>query len=397
MRRKAKRPRRHLRVLSRTFRACCLCYFLFGVYLLAPTAAVGQEADSETTSVESGMTTVSYVTQNKDVWDKLSAISGIVSGVAVALIGGAATYLYNERQRRAEDNRNSREIAVQRVQTVQTFLPHLASRDEQEKKAALLAIGRLGDAKLASDLAALFGGEGAVSALAAIARSPNQQDANIARRSLGELFDLLRLSVVRVDPGRGARVGASGFVARSEGLVVTVSLIMTDAEPDPEFSVQFPNEASPREAQIVQNIPELRLALLKVEGGGFHALPIEEELPAVGEEIFALSYPREEEVWAPVVGRVVGTTLDDSVEPNLPETLLIQAKLQGYARAGFAGMPTVDSRGHVVAIGYASTSDPTEAVTSPVDRTPQLMSLLIPAANASQAIASIPSDSDIRE
>ena len=330
--------------------------------------------------------------ETKDTWDKLSAVSGL----AVALIGASATGVFAWRQRKTENNRNSREIAIRRVQTVQTFLPHLASENELEKKAALLAIDQLDDAKLASELAKLFGGKGAVSALATIARSPNQQDANFARRSLGELLNLLRLSVVLVgvDSVRPAPFRTSGFVARADGLIVTVQLSMDNGEPDSEFLVQFPNETTPRKAQIVQTFPKLRIALLQVEGESFHALPIEEKLPMVGEEIFALHHPRgervPEEAWMPVVGDVLGTSLERE-EPNMQETLFIKATLEGwggFGRGGFAGMPTVNSGGYVVGMGY-SYYGPGDTASAP--------SLLIPARNAALAIASIPSRSDTRE
>jgi hypothetical protein len=41
----------------------------------------------------------------KDVWDKISSLSGFASGVAVALIGFYATNIYNRRQRAAEEHR----------------------------------------------------------------------------------------------------------------------------------------------------------------------------------------------------------------------------------------------------------------------------------------------------
>ena len=40
-------------------------------------------------------------TPPKDIWDKIAAISGLLSGLLVAVIGGIATYTYNERRRAA--------------------------------------------------------------------------------------------------------------------------------------------------------------------------------------------------------------------------------------------------------------------------------------------------------
>jgi S1-C subfamily serine protease len=372
--------------VCRSLQTCSLCCFLCAVLLLHnPTAAFAQQ--------ETGLFSpaYSYIAESKDIWDKLSAISGLVSGIVVALIGVLATYIYNERQRRAEDSRNSRELAVQRVQTIQTFLPHLASQNELEKRGALLAISHLDDPKLASELATLFRGEGAVSALAEIAMSANREEADLARRSLGEIFQRLETSVVRVsalsDEGVVTSM-VSGFVARPDGLVVTSSLIVDPSQPNTALSVRFPNENSDRRAQVIKYFPELRLLLLKVESialEDFHALPIEETLPTAGVEIFALSFPSKD-VWAPLVGRVVNPLVASEVGKQEPP--LIQVEWQDErGRPGFAGMPTVNSRGHVVGMGYAW-------VPASADDTEEGHSLLIPAVDASRAIASIASDGD---
>ncbi|HEV2812839.1 MAG TPA: hypothetical protein VGW10_06250 [Solirubrobacteraceae bacterium] len=59
----------------------------------------------------------------KDAWDKLSSIAGLVSGLLVALIGAFATYVYNDRQSKTQAAQSEREVAVQQVQTVAGFMP----------------------------------------------------------------------------------------------------------------------------------------------------------------------------------------------------------------------------------------------------------------------------------
>jgi hypothetical protein len=78
---------------------------------------------------------------------------------------------------------------------------------------------------------------------------------------------------------------------------VTSDLIVEPSKPDTVFSVGLPNESYDRRAQIVKNISELRLVLLKVERGRFepfHTLAIEKTLPTRGEEVFAQSFPMKE-------------------------------------------------------------------------------------------------------
>ena len=73
----------------------------------------------------------------KDIWDKIEAISGLISGSLIASIGLAATYVYRERQRTAEEARSKQEIATQQAMTVQTFMPQLQSGDDRAVEAAL--------------------------------------------------------------------------------------------------------------------------------------------------------------------------------------------------------------------------------------------------------------------
>lgn len=130
----------------------------------------------------------------KDVWDKISSVSGLITGGIVVVIGIFVTYLYNERQRKveeahniAEEMHNKRELAVLQVQTVQSFMPQLQSGKSKEIEAALLGIAALGNPDLATRLANLYRTEGAVSALDKLAKSHDQQVAQKAAKSLMEL------------------------------------------------------------------------------------------------------------------------------------------------------------------------------------------------------------------
>jgi len=122
----------------------------------------------------------------KDVWDKVTAVSGLASGLAVALFGFYATNVYNRRQRQSEENRKDRELLIAQIQTVEKFIPHLSSKDETVKSGALVAISALGNEELAIKLAKAFGGPGATSALTSIAATAGPQEAASAERALQE-------------------------------------------------------------------------------------------------------------------------------------------------------------------------------------------------------------------
>jgi hypothetical protein len=123
----------------------------------------------------------------KDAWDKVTAISGLASGLAVALIGFYATNVYNRRQRLAEDRRKDQEILVSQIQTVEKFIPYLSSKDENAKSGALIAISTLGNEELAIKLATAFGGPGATAALQSIASTAEPQGAASAERALHDI------------------------------------------------------------------------------------------------------------------------------------------------------------------------------------------------------------------
>lgn len=109
----------------------------------------------------------------KDFWDRIAAIAPILSGSIIALGGTYFTLTFNEQQ-----------LKLQEVQTIEKFIPHLLG-DEKSKRAAVLAISSLGNAKLAARVAAIFASPGTVSALESIAR--NDQNSSDRRALTGAL------------------------------------------------------------------------------------------------------------------------------------------------------------------------------------------------------------------
>ena len=143
----------------------------------------------------------------KDIWDKLTSISGLVSGSLVVLVGLFVTYVLNERNRVTAEQQKQRELAVLQVQTVQSFMPQLQSGGPKEVEAALLAIFALDtNSPLATDLAGLYRNEGSINALRKIASGPDAESAKRAQQTLASMVtvsfkhfsretDDLRLSV----------------------------------------------------------------------------------------------------------------------------------------------------------------------------------------------------------
>lgn len=113
----------------------------------------------------------------KDIWDRLGAIAPIVSGAIIALGGTYFTLSYNQQQ-----------LKLQEAQTIERFIPHLLG-DEKSKRAAILAISSLTDAKIAAKLASIFASPGTVSALESIAESDTGADRKAVQGALAKALD----------------------------------------------------------------------------------------------------------------------------------------------------------------------------------------------------------------
>ena len=202
-------------------------------------------------------------TAAKDVWDKLEIVGGLASGVVVACLGGAFTWMYNRAQSRTEERRREEEAAtaeerrredlraaeertrregrdrfeaarasesdrvIRRVDVVRSLLPDLKSESVRDRRAALLAVRSLGDLAFAADLARIYGGPAGVSALVSLSLpgSGLPDDRRYAEELLAGLTRRLRHSVALVSTDLSM---GSGF-AVAEGLVVTASHVIGDA------------------------------------------------------------------------------------------------------------------------------------------------------------------------
>ena len=116
-------------------------------------------------------------TIRKDRWDRLGAIAPILSAIIIASGGAWFTTIYNQQQ-----------LKLQEIQTIEKFFPHLTG-DEKSKKAAILAISSLTDAKLASNVAAIYASEGTVSALEQIARHGEKSERKMVNGALARALD----------------------------------------------------------------------------------------------------------------------------------------------------------------------------------------------------------------
>ena len=218
-------------------------------------------------------------------------------------------------------------------------MPQLQSGQPREVEAALLAITALGNAQLATELAAIYRTEGAISALSKIASSSNPAVAEQAGKSLEALFNSLTETVVLVSAGS---TDGCGFFVSQEGLVVTPGYVISR---DPE-NVKVIFKGTEYKACLVSPYKEEDLVLLKLENGIFPVLPISEKvLVEAGEEVFVLGLDLRKGAWSFTTGEVEGYILESSGERHV--------KVKVVVHAGYAGAPVINRRSEVIGVVHS--------------------------------------------
>lgn len=309
-----------------------------------PTAKEGQPLDQ----IQRDLTDLKKKLEKppKDTWDKLTAMSGLISGVIVALIGFYATNVYNRRQKATEDRRKDQELLISQIQTVEKFIPHLSSTNESTKSAALVAIAALGNEELAVKLAKAFGGSGATSALVTIASGGELASAETATIALGDIFKYLQSRVVTTHEREKRR--ASGFVVSDKGLVVTTAHAVEGIASD-QIGVGLPNDVMVR--AVLKFVDKARdLALLAAETREpLTPLDLSPTTPKIGEHVVALMVGLAGELRAQV-GEVVSMDTKSFIEGQTVSTVGVRLPVE----PGASGAPVVDREGRLLGIVQAS-------------------------------------------
>ena len=196
----------------------------------------------------------------------------------MAIIGAIATYVYNNRQARAQQLQADREVAVQRVQTVATFMPYLRSAESREKEAALLAISALGDPQLAANLSSTSRDKASFGALARMAEGSDATAARAAQQSLDAIHTMLRASVVKVivavENGGKHRQG-SGFAINGDSILTADYVV--DAAKGVEIET---SDGRHLPCNVLAVQPEHGFAVLRLDEPALRPLPLSKTAPA---------------------------------------------------------------------------------------------------------------------
>lgn len=291
--------------------------------------------------------------ETKDFWDKLSASSGLISGLLIALIGALATFVYRQRQLASEEARASREAAVMESQLLATLIPHLKSNEAKEKETALLAIAALGNTDLSIRLADIYRDEAAIGALSKLANATDEGTASRARHMLDEVLARLTGSVVGIGvDGAHGKVTATGFFTSPSQLIVTTSYAIPD---DVDVvSIRLP-DGNRADARLVTRDEEIGLAILRVETDMSSVSALKTHEGPVSAMMDVLSFVYNPHIgFQTVTGRVTGISIGNAATGATGRQ---QITAEMNLRPGSGGAPVIDLEGRLVGIVNAVDKD----------------------------------------
>jgi hypothetical protein len=180
----------------------------------------------------------------KDIWDKLTSVSGLASGLAIALIGLYATKVYDQREK-------NRAAATAELQTVEKFFGHFNKDDgSEERTSAFELMSIFANPEIARKIAVAYGGVSAQSAIARISAEKSGIEKQSYDTTLVDLFrkfydsKVFRIDTVWNPPVPNA-VSASkynktctGFLVSKDGEVLTsASCVAPEGVKREEFNI----------------------------------------------------------------------------------------------------------------------------------------------------------------
>ena len=247
----------------------------------------------------------------------------------------------------AEDARARREMTIKQAQLVADLLPQLTSDDEHVKELALFTVYELGDEYLAQHIAGRIGGEGAVAMLSQVAADPSSTIQAAASRTLEMLLAEMRQTVVQVLHGDDGFV-ASGYVASSEGHIVTTDYAVQERGPEIKIRSAWGTVYS---GMLLFAKPEAGLAIIKLHQEGLRFLQLVDGEPPQGSEILVLGYTRDRgsQIY---YGHLGGPVAGDNLVSGGRVSKFLRAELE--SEPGFAGAPVVTPAGQLAGITYSA-------------------------------------------
>lgn len=226
--------------------------------------------------------------KKKDIWDKISAVSTLASGVVVALVVLYFTLTFNERQSQRNSDLKVQENRIAELQALEKFIPYLTG-SEESKKFAILTLSSLGYSEFVSKFAELDQGQGAISALSTIAAVSPEEEKKRASQSIEAIFAKIRSAVVAiVIKSKGSiRDMSSGILVNPNGYILTTFHGLLEDIGSQSITVTTLDGKDYR-AKLFSSDSLNDLAVLKIEGVGFSTLPFSQRPLELDEQIFVI-------------------------------------------------------------------------------------------------------------
>ncbi|MFG6149599.1 S1C family serine protease [Halobacillus sp. B23F22_1] len=161
-----------------------------------------------------------------------------------------------------------------------------------------------------------------------------------AKLSTNDQIAKYKESVVVVEAGESK---GTGFAVSADGLILTNHHVIEEKR---RISVSFP-ESGLHEAEVVEEMPDIDLAVLKVEGNDFSYLPLAEETVFDPDEEFSfIGNPLN---FTGIANQ--GTIIDYTELSNWDRPVLM---LDAPIYRGNSGSPVINEDGEVIAIVFAT-------------------------------------------
>jgi S1-C subfamily serine protease len=293
---------------------------------------------------------------DKDAWDKLSAMSGIASGILVALIGFYATNLYDRHSKQSEELDRQRGLVAVELQTVERFFPHLVSKDETERDGAIQAISSLANPELAAKIAQVFGGAGARAALTKIAsgspeaRSSVQYALTDLYKDFGAATGLVEVTC-EIMNGAPQIVHGTASIVTKDGFALTAGHLFDNDCQKASIKIGVAIRSDRRQiASLVKVDSDLDLALIKMPEADYQSVKIASDPIRAGDAVTILGYPAGHDLTV-IAGLVSSTSSPGgrfTISPGLS--------------SGLSGAPIFNSHGEVIGVILGGTDSNSTAL-----------------------------------
>lgn len=303
----------------------------------------------------------------KDIWDILQIISGLISGVFVAIALAFINDGFNKRQRLAQEAENERQRVAQtiqhdrdmhisRIQTIQSFMPFLSSGDKSSVTAALLSIESLGDADLTTTLSTLYA-ESALEALLRITQSRGGPLREAALKAIEQIFRPYSNSIGQVL--RDDRKIGTGFFADSEGHFITSAHVIGSHSENSQVLVKT-TTGNVYRGTVVHIDRKEDIAIVSVEISMTLPLTITEPKSLLPLEQVAVINVTQDSKWEVYVGSIQGYS--SQLKSGTVTVIPIEMTLPERS----SGAPVINRDGGVVGVVYGYISNHNTTLVVPI-------------------------------